>query len=109
MRQGEVLYNGIHAGIVTEIPGEGYAFTYDEAYLHNPALPSISLTLPKNQREYRSPYLFPFFANMLSEGSNRQVQSALHHVDAEDDFGILLATAGTDTPGAVTVRMISDE
>jgi len=43
---------------------------------------------------------------MLSEGENRQIQSQLLHIDAEDDFGILLATAQYDTIGAVTVKPI---
>ena len=41
---------------------------------------------------------------MLSEGSNRQIQSMLLHIDENDDFGIMLATAQTDTIGAVTVK-----
>lgn len=109
MREGAVYVSGVFAGIISELDGEGYVFTYDDAYLANTSYPAISLTLPKKQKTYRSPYLFPFFTNMLSEGSNRAVQSMLHHVDAEDDFGILLSTAYIDTPGAVTVERLSDE
>ena len=47
-----------------------------------------------------------YFFNMLSEGSNRQVQSMLHHIDEKDDFGIMLATAQYDTIGAVTIKPI---
>lgn len=47
---------------------------------------------------------FPFFSNMLSEGRNRAVQSRLLHIDENDHFGILLATAQTDVAGAVTVK-----
>ena len=43
---------------------------------------------------------------MLSEGANRQVQSTLLHIDENDDFGIMLATAGHDTIGAVTVKPV---
>ena len=109
MREGEVYLDGIKAGVLSEKIGEGYSFVYDEAYYNNPALPAISLTLPKKQREYKSPYLFPFFANMLSEGSNRAAQSKLHHIDVDDDFGILLHTADIDTPGAVTVKRIEND
>lgn len=52
----------------------------------------------------RSAYLFPFFSNMLSEGRNRIVQSRMLHIDENDHFGILLATAQTDVAGAVTVK-----
>lgn len=54
-----------------------------------------------------SDYLFPYFFNMLSEGANRQTQSMLLHIDENDDFGILLATAQEDTIGAVTVKPIA--
>lgn len=109
MRSGKVFLNGVFAGVISEETGKGYTFEYDDAYLANPSCPAISLTLPKKQKVYTSPFLFPFFANMLSEGSNRYVQSVLHHVDREDDFGILLATAYLDTPGAVTVRRIDND
>ena len=66
----------------------------------------VSLTLPLQSEPYTSPHLFPAFANMLSEGENRMVQSQLLRIDPEDDFGILLATCQTDTIGAITVRPI---
>jgi len=34
------------------------------------------------------------------------VQARIHHLDPEDDFGILMATAHTDTPGAITVQPV---
>ena len=51
--------------------------------------------------------LFPFFFNMLSEGDNRKLQSRMLHIDEDDDFGILLATAQYDTIGAVTVKPVA--
>lgn len=108
MREGAVYVGGIFAGTISELDGEGYVFSYDDAYFVNPSCHAVSLTLPKKQKTYRSPYLFPFFANMLSEGSNRDVQAMLHHVDADDDFGILLSTAYIDTPGSVTVKCIEN-
>ena len=109
MRQGKVYLNQVLSGTLTEIPGEGYSFVYEDVYFADKTLPAISLTLPKSQKEYHSKTLFPFFANMLSEGYNRQLQAKLHHVDLEDDFGILLATAYCDTPGAVTIKKESYE
>lgn len=109
MRALEVYCNGIQAGILEENPGEGYAFVYDDSYYADPSLPAISLTLPKTQKEYRSPQLFPFFANMLSEGHNRRVQARLLHIDKNDDFGILSKTARYDAPGAITVKPINND
>lgn len=109
MRQGKVFLNNIYAGLLKEEPGKGYTFTYDELFFADKTLPAISLTLPKSQKEYHSPFLFPFFSNMLSEGYNRRLQSIIHHVDETDDFGILLATAHSDTPGAVTIKKEPNE
>lgn len=104
MRQCEVYIHGIKAGVLMENDCREYIFTYDKSYLLGRENPPISLTLPLREEPYYSPYLFPFFFNMLSEGENRQLQSQLLHIDADDDFGILLATAQYDTIGAVTVK-----
>ena len=58
---------------------------------------------------YGSPYLFPYFANLLSEGANRELQSSYLHIDKEDDFGILLETAQYDTVVIVTVMPIYED
>ena len=104
MRQGVVYLNKERVGIITELSSNEYKFRYDDEYFNDPSKPSISLTLTKQQKEYTSHYLFPFFANMLSEGHNRIVQARLLQIDEKDDFGILLATAHTDTAGAVTIK-----
>lgn len=106
MRQCEVYVHGIKAGVLTENDNREYIFTYDASYLSDEKNPPVSLTLPLRKEPYHSPHLFPFFFNMLSEGENRQIQSRLLRIDAEDDFGILLATARYDTIGAVTVKPI---
>ena len=62
--------------------------------------------MPVRKEPYSSDHLFPFFFNMLSEGANRIMQSLMLHIDENDDFGILLATAQTDTIGAVTIKPI---
>lgn len=108
MRKCKVYVNRIEAGILSEInnPRE-YRFKYNEEYIER-QLPPVSLTMPLQAEEYRSPFLFPFFFNMLSEGENRAIQSALLRIDKDDDFGILLETARYDTAGNVTVAPIND-
>ena len=107
MRKANVYYNGIPAGELVEISGKEYMFRYDYNYFLDTTKPAISLTLPKTQQEYCSSYLFPFFFNMLSEGSNRMTQSRLLRIDEKDHFGILLATAQQDVIGAITVKPLS--
>jgi len=106
MRAANVFINGRLAGRLSELSPTEYVFRYDDMYYADASAPAISLTLPKKQQEYRSPYIFAFFANMLSEGHNRTVQTRIHKLDSNDDFGILLATARTDTPGAITVMPV---
>ncbi len=106
MRKAEIYRNGILAGIITERDSGEYVFSYDTLYFNDKTKPGISLTLPKKQFEYTSEHLFPFFFNMLSEGSNRAVQSKQLKIDENDSFGLLLATAQYDTVGAITVKQI---
>ena len=104
MRKAAVYLRGEYAGELTEVTRNEYIFKYDNDYFENVNKPAISLTLPKSQKEFCSEYLFPFFFNMLSEGSNRIVQSRMLGIDENDHFGILLATAQYDVAGAVTVK-----
>lgn len=103
----EIYRNGDLAGVLTEERRGSYVFRYDDGYLANVDKPAISLTMPKAQREYRSPYLFPVFFNLLSEGVNRKLQSTRLRIDERDHFGLLSATAQYDTIGAITVKPIS--
>jgi len=106
MRKLAIYRNKEYAGILTEETRDEYIFRYDNTYYADSKSPAVSLTLPKSQQEYRSPVLFPFFFNMLSEGVNRQLQSRLLKIDEEDHFGLLSATAQYDTIGAITVKPI---
>ncbi len=106
MRAAKVYMNKIPAGVLTENNDGSFTFRYDDDYLSTPCYSSISLTLPKTQREYHSETLFPFFSNMLSEGVNRRIQSHKFKIDEKDNFGLLLATAQNDTIGAITIVKI---
>lgn len=106
MRQASIFYKGKEAGILKQYDDGSFIFRYLEAWLADPENPSISLTLPRSQREFQAEYLFPFFYNMLSEGTNRQIVCKANRLDSDDYFGILMATARYDTVGAVTVKKI---
>jgi len=106
MREAEVYRNGKLVGRLIEHNPKDYEFRYDKSWFENTAKPAVSLTLPKKKRVYKSKFLFPFFFNMLSEGVNRQLQSRQYKIDENDHFGLLLATAGEDTIGPVTVKEI---
>lgn len=103
MRQAKVFYNNELAGLLTQLNDGSYIFRYDNQWFNNNNKPAISLTLPKTQQQYEAAYLFPFFYNMLPEGSNKQTVCFENRIDTKDYFGILLTTAKKDTIGAVTL------
>ncbi len=105
MRRAEVYRNRALAGILSE-NDSGFTFTYNQEYYNDNSKPGISLTIPKTQLSHSSDYLFPFFYNMLSEGTNRVLQSKQLRIDEKDFFGLLLATAQYDTIGVITVKQI---
>lgn len=106
MRQAEVYTNGVLAGVLTKTDDGRYVFRYEDSFLLNDSQTAISLSLPKSGREFVSDELFPFFYNMLSEGTNKAIQCQTLKIDENDAFGLLLATAHTDTIGAITVKKI---
>lgn len=108
MAKGAVYYNGNLAGELRKLAPDDYRFTYEDGYFNNPAMPAISLTLPKTQKEYMSPLLFSFFAGILAEGLNKEIQCRVLRIDENDDFTRLLKTAGEDTIGAITVKEINE-
>lgn len=108
MRKANVFYNGKLAAELTEESRKSYYFRYTDEYYSNAAMPAVSLTLPKTKQHYHATHLFPFFYNMLAEGVNKKLQSRQLRIDEADNFGLLLATAGNDTIGAITVKPTED-
>jgi serine/threonine-protein kinase HipA len=108
MRKAKVLFKNEEAGILTQHDDGSFSFHYQDEWITNNSKQSISLTLPKSEKEFHSKYLFPFFYNMLPEGSNKQVVCKLNRIDREDHFGLLMSTAKNDSIGAVTVRIIEN-
>lgn len=114
----EVWLHGRHLGWLCETSGT-VRFTPHESFLADPLRPtlSLSMTIPGNDaltREVLSrPFdpamvgvngkLPPFFAGLLPEGKLRERLAATRkNLRDTDDFGVL-AAAGEDLPGAVTV------
>lgn len=102
VKRARVLERGRRAGILEETPS-GYRFTYDPAYLADPSAPAVSLTLPKRVEPYESRHLFAFFQGLLAEGFLKNLQCRVLKIDEDDHFGRLVATAGGDVIGSVTV------
>ncbi len=108
MRQAKVLFKDQEAGVLTQHDDGSFTFGYKDSWLADNNKPAISLTLPKSEQPFHAPFLFPFFYNMLPEGSNKQVACKLNRIDDNDYFGLLITIAKTDSIGAVTLEKIID-
>lgn len=108
MPKAGIYNNGVLAGHLEKRGPEDYHFVYEDNYWANTSFPAISLTLPKTQQAYQSQTLFPFFAGLLAEGINKDIQCRLLKIDEQDDFARLLKTAGEDTIGSITVKEIRE-
>ena len=106
MREAKILFKDEEAGVLTQHDDGSFTFHYYDAWLSDKTKPGISLTLPKDEQSFHSKFLFPFFYNMLPEGSNKQVVCKLNRIDTDDYFGLLMNTAKDDCIGAVRVLKI---
>ena len=106
MRQARILFKEAEAGTLTQYDDGSFDFRYLDAWMADRDKPGISLTLPKMEQEFHSKFLFPFFYNMLPEGSNKQIVCQHHRIDQDDYFGSLMTTAKNDSIGAVKVVQI---
>ncbi len=109
MRQAVIYNNGILAGKLTEENRNSFVFRYDDVYFSDLNKSAISLTLPKSQQEYKSQTMFPFFCNMVAEGANLAIQTRYLKIDAADIFGLLVATAQSDSIGSITVKSVEQK
>lgn len=108
MRMAKILFKDEEAGVLTQHDDGSFTFKYNDAWLANNSKPAISLNLPKAEKEFHSKFLFPFFYNMLPEGSNKQVVCKLNRIDQTDYFGLLITTAKHDSIGAITVKAMDN-
>ena len=104
MRTVDVYLGNRLAGRLTERGLDVYEFVYTAHYLADSETPAIALSLPKREEPYRSNRIFPFFTNLLPEGSNRKAMCATFKVDDNDYFGMLEMICGMDCIGNVTLR-----
>ena len=103
MRSAEIFVHDVAAASLSQDDGGNFLLWYHPDYLERPDAKPISLSLPLDEKPYHSKRLFPYFFNLLPEGSNKRALCTTHRIDADDYFSILLRVAGTDTVGAVRV------
>jgi HipA-like protein len=109
MRQAKIVYKNEEAGLLIQHNDGSFTFRYHDTWMSDSKKSEISLTLPKNKQEYHSKFLFPFFYNMLPEGSNKQLICKYNRIDKNDYFGLLITIAQNDSIGAVTVLKMDEK
>ena len=93
---------------LTHVGGERTLFAFNEAYIHDPSRPTLSLSFKDAFGQLLTDFsptrmkLPPFFSNLLPEGHLRQYLAGTAHVHPEREFFLLWAL-GQDLPGAITV------
>jgi serine/threonine-protein kinase HipA len=106
-RKGLVYFDSEFCGTIVE-SDDGYSFLYDKNWLNNPHASPISLTMPLQDKPYKSKTLFPFFDGLIPEGWLLDVSSHNWKIDPNDRMGLLLAVAA-DPIGAVSVKKASEQ
>ena len=106
-RRGEVYYNRLLAGVISETD-EGYVFAYEDSYFQNQETLPISLTLPKNNKQYFSKSMIPFFDGLIPEGWLLNIAVENWKLNSKDRMGLLLATC-KDCIGAVSIIPIEED
>lgn len=106
MQKGEVYRNERLIGTISK-GLDGYQFEYKKDYLDDPRALPISVRFPLRLETYTSPVLFPFFANMLAEGSSKIIQCRELRIDESDLFTRLLKTTENNTIGSITVKDVT--
>ena len=104
MQRAKVFRNNIFVGLLTKLNEKQYVFVYDKEYLKLPNKKPISLTLPLQEEEFKSSYLFPFFYNLLAEGKLKDIQCKELRIDKDDDFSRLILTTKENTIGSITIE-----
>lgn len=108
MRQATVYVKKVPAAVLVQQGAEGtpgaFSLRYLPEYLAREGAGAISVRLPRRAEPFEAPTLFPFFESLLTEGEFARLLCREARLDPADRFGMLLALAGTETPGDVTVQ-----
>ena len=101
MKRAEVYQQGKLAGMLEELEGARWRFTYAERYVDRP----VSLTMPVAGRVYEFDGFPSVSEGLLPEGIQLEAMLRRYKLDRSDFFGQLVLT-GQDLVGSLTVREV---
>lgn len=105
MRQAEIFYKDILAGVLTETDDGEYIFKYDEEYVGKYPNQFLTFTMPVQEKEYIEKRLFQFFDGLIPEGWLLNIASTNWKINKNDRMGLLMACC-ENCIGAVCVKPI---
>lgn len=106
MRQAEIYYKDILAGLLTETDDGEYVFQYSGDYVKSFPDQFITFSMPVTESPYVSKRLFPFFEGLIPEGWLLDIASKNWKLNPNDRMGLLLACC-QNCIGAVHVKPLS--
>lgn len=108
MRQAEIFYKDILAGILTETDDGEYIYKYENEYIKKHSEKFLTFTMPVREKEYVDKRLFQFFDGLIPEGWLLNIASKNWKINTNDRMGLLLACC-KNCIGAVSVKPITKE
>lgn len=108
MRQAEIYYQDILAGILTETDEGEFQFQYEGDYVERYPEQFITFTMPVRKEPYVENRLFPFFEGLIPEGWLLDIASKNWKINPSDRMGLLLVCC-ENCIGAVSVHPITKE
>jgi serine/threonine-protein kinase HipA len=106
MRQAEIYYKDILAGVLTETNEGDYTFSYDKNYVEKYPSQFITFTMTVKHDMYTDKRLFPFFEGLIPEGWLLDIATKNWKINRNDKMGLLLACC-QNCIGAVSVKPIT--
>ncbi|NPA68954.1 MAG: phosphatidylinositol kinase [Chlorobi bacterium] len=105
MRQAEVFYKDILAGILTETDEGEYKFQYDTEYVEKYPNQFLTFSMPVRKEVYSENRLFPVFEGLIPEGWLLDIASKNWKINKNDRMGLLLACC-KNCIGAISIEPI---
>ncbi|RLA67983.1 MAG: phosphatidylinositol kinase [Epsilonproteobacteria bacterium] len=109
MQKAKVYRNAEEIGLLHKDDVGVYHFQYSRDYLQNEEALSISVHFPLQGEAFSSDILFPFFFNLLAEGSIKEMQCRELKIDTDDNFTRLIKTTEFNTIGSITLKEVQHE